>query len=147
MTVNLKDTIQVIQNHLTASAIFADVQIGEPMSAPDTGDKAWAAILLGPRRILETTLATSIEERSVIIRIYINVKREPQQDIEFEMDEIASDTLSRLGGDFELGGDIRQIWVVGMTGAPAYQTVGVNMYRLMDIMVPMIVDDSVTWSA
>ena len=137
----------VIQNHLSQSGLFADVQIGEPMSAPDTSDRAFAAILLGPRRVVETTLATSVEERSVIIRVYIAVRREPRQDIEFELDEIASDILSRLGGDFELGGDIRQVWVTGMVASPAYQQVGTVMYRLIDITVPMIVDDSVTWSA
>ena len=141
MVVKMKDTLLTIQEHLRGTQRLPSVGIGEPMDPPED---MHAAVFLGPYSNPATTLNGSIELRSVIVRIYLNALEEPREEIEFKMDEAASELHSDLLGDFELGGDVRNIEPTLMTVTFGYQSIGGVMFRIVDILIPMTVDDNAT---
>ncbi len=139
MVVKLKNTLKTIRESLKGTQRLPSVGIGEPMDPPED---LHAAIFLGPYSNPQTTLNGSIELRSVIVRIYINALREPREEIEFDLDEAVSELHSDILGDFELGGDIRNIEPTLMTVTFGYQSIGSVMFRIADILIPMTVDDN-----
>ena len=126
------------------------VEIGEPYSGPDSPH---AAILIGPWRIIETTLTSPVEERQIIIRIYDRAFQEPREDHEFLLDDLMHEVAEKLGTNFRIGGsNVRALAPVQMTGQPAWQEIGraaggVGIwYRTADVLLPIIVDDSYTFA-
>lgn len=144
MTVTIKSAIQVIESHLNASGYFpGGVSVGEP-SDPPSDD--FASIFMGNIEHASTTLNGTIERRTWIIRLYVKAFREPRWEIEYLLDEMYADIMTRLLGDYTLGGNVRNIEPLNLRLAPAYQTVGGTVFRLADISVPMLVDDSATYA-
>ena len=141
MVVKLKATLLAIQKHLGGTQRLPSVGIGEPMEPPED---LHAAIMLSAYSNPTTVLNASVELRSVIVRIYINALREPREEIEFDLDEAVSELHSDILGDFELGGDIRNIEPTLMTVTFGYQSIGGVMFRIADILIPMTVDDNAT---
>jgi hypothetical protein len=65
---------------------------------------------------------------------------------------VSSDIQSDLIGDYDLGETIRNIDIAGIYGAGmgatwGYVDLGGKMYRIVDISLPLIVDDSATMAA
>ncbi len=141
MVVKLKNTMLTIQKHLRGTQRLPSVGIGEPKDPPEDFH---AAIFLTAYSNPLTVLDASVEIRAVTVRLYINALREPAEEIEFDLDEAASELHSDILGDFELGGDVRNIEPTLVTTTFGYQTVGGVMFRIADILIPMTVDDNAT---
>ncbi len=141
MVVKLKNTLLAIQKHLRGTQRLPSVSIGEPLEPP--GDMH-AAVFPFAYSNPATTLNGSIERRSVMVRIYVNALREPREQIEFDLDEAASELHSDILGDFDLGGDIRNIEPTLITTTFGYIDVGPTKFRIVDILIPMTVDDNAT---
>ena len=141
MVVKMKDTLRKIEGYLKGTQRLPSVSIGEPMDPPED---LHAAIMLSAYSNPATTLNGSIELRSVIVRIYINALQEPREEIEFKLDEAVSELHSDILGDFDLGGDIRNIEPTLMTVTFGYQSIAGVMFRIADILIPMTVDDNAT---
>lgn len=143
MAKTMKATIQRMESFLSALGYLDTVSVGEPKEAPQG---VHGSIFLAPYTHIGTTLNGTIERRAVTIRIYLNALAEPREDIEFNMDAIISELQEDLLGDFDLGGDIRNIDVTFMTVEFGYQDIGAQggavKYRIGDLLIPMIVDDS-----
>jgi len=103
--------------------------------------------MLAAYSIPATTLNRTIERREVSIRVYINAMREPVEEIEFDLDTIVGDIMEDLCGDFSLGGTVRNIDATAVVTRFGYQTISGMMYRLADITLPLIVDDSAAFVA
>jgi hypothetical protein len=144
MTVSLRTTLRTMQSALMATGRFNAVSIGEPLGPPQS---IHASLFLGEYSHPLTTLTTTIERRTVVIRLYVNALAEPQEEIEFRLDEAIAQLQSDLLGDFDLGATVRTIDVTGMVARPGYQTVGNTLYRICDVLVPLLVDDSATFVA
>ncbi|HLA18302.1 MAG TPA: hypothetical protein VJ253_03185 [Dehalococcoidia bacterium] len=144
MVVRLKPVLQLLQGYLAASGHFASTSIGEPKDAPGN---THGAVMLAAYSIPATTLNRTIERREVSIRVYINAMREPVEEIEFDLDTIVGDIMEDLCGDFSLGGTVRNIDATAVVTRFGYQTISGMMYRLADITLPLIVDDSAAFVA
>ncbi len=77
---------------------------------------------------------------------------EPEDQIEYQLAEALSEISSDLIGEYDLGATIRNIDVGGIYGQSltsewGYLDVGGVMFRVVDITVPLIVDDSATAAA
>jgi hypothetical protein len=148
MAVTLRATLTAIQSYLQASARFDSVSVGEPLSAP-AGISA--AVLLSDNRIDALTLNSTIEIRTVVIRIYVSALAEPKSDTEFVLDETQAELIEDFCGDADLGTNgIRAIDVKNIVTRYGYQTIGAGgnnaIYRICDITLPLIVDDSAALS-
>ncbi len=141
MVVKLKGPMQAIKSFLAASGRFRAVTIGEPFSPPEG---LACAVLLESYEIPMLTLASTIEKRTVIVRIYVAATEERREDIEFLLDDAVSEVIAAMLGDFDLGGDIREIDPTGITVRFGFQIIAQQQFRVADISLPMTVDDSAT---
>lgn len=147
MAFDIKSTLQAIENQLLTSAYFAHVQVGEP-KAPPPGPFA-VSVFMQDVGVVSLTLSGTIERHSVLIRIYRRIFEDTESNIELEMAALVSRVMSDLAGEFDLGATIRNVDLGGQHGAPlsarfGYVDVGGTMYRVGDISVGLIVDDSGT---
>ena len=129
------------------------VGVGEPAAPPESPH---AALLLGKSRIVETTLNSPIEEREIIIRIYNRAFQEPGEDHEFLLDALIHEVAEKIGTNYQLGDDgtnIRSIDPTKTNNLPAWQEIGRAsggqgiVYRIADVTVTLIVQDSYTFAA
>jgi len=73
---------------------------------------------------------------------------EPQDLIDPTLQAAADQIMTDLSGDFELGGNARAIDLLGMAEAGALQSqagyvnVDSTLYRVIDISIPVIVNDA-----
>ena len=144
MVAKLRTALEKIDNILSATGLFpGGVQIGEPKKAP--GDVA-AAIMIGNGSIEEMRYgAESLDKREIIIRIYINMLSDPEEDIEFLLDEIWVTVKPLLMADLELSlAGLYRVEVPAITYSCGYVQVDQTVFRQMDISIPMLIDDAAT---
>ena len=151
MAFAIRNTLVALEGHLEASGYFGQVQIGEFKSAPD--DRLAASIWLVGASAYQVYLdGGSAEVHTVNVRIYRKAFEEPESEIENDIAQAVSQVMSDLSGEFDLGGTIRNIDIAGMAGTPlsvdfGHLDVGGTIFRVADITVPMLVDDSATAAA
>ena len=114
MAFDIRSTLQNMQSKLAASGYFhgASVLVGEPKAPPSAGGLS-VAMWMSSAKVVSTTLAAPIENHTVIVRIYSDLFQEPQEDREWTLAQAASDFMSDLCGDFDLGTTIRAVDVGG----------------------------------
>jgi hypothetical protein len=142
-----------LESHVLATGLFRQVNTHEPKKAPpDAG--LTAAVWMD--RVAPHPAASGLQITTAVtvymIRIYTNMLAEPQDAIDPAV-LAATDTLfTSLHGDFELGGNARNIDLLGETGnqlsaQAGYVDIDGVLYRVMDITVPVIVNDVWTQTA
>lgn len=143
----IRSTLKAVQNYLAASGWVRTAQVGEPKSPP--GEGVTAAVFMSNWSVAQLTLSTTIEVHTVTLRFYRNMLQTPTEDIEFELARILSEVTSDLLGEFDLGATIRNVdaggqYGQGLSARWGYVDVGGTLYRLVDLTLPLIVDDSAT---
>lgn len=151
MAFDASNTLDAVAGHLLASGYLRDVMIGEPKSPP-SGDQLTASVFLNSISVAEVTLGTTIESHVLMLRIFRNMLAEPTETMEKEFAKAVSSILSDIIGEFDLGGSVRSIDVAGIYGPSiavsyGYLDLGGTMFRIADITLPLIVDDSATTTA
>tara|TARA_R110000744_G_scaffold158398_1_gene274372 strand:- start:157 stop:612 length:456 start_codon:yes stop_codon:yes gene_type:complete len=151
MAFDASNTLDSIAGHLLASGYLQSVLIGEPKSPP-SGNQFAACVFLNSINVAQLTLGTTIESHVLTLRIYRNMLAEPTETMEKELAKMVSSVLADLIGEFDLGNSIRSIDVGGQYGAGVsvnygYLDLGGTMFRIADITLPLIVDDSATTTA
>lgn len=148
MAFDVKSTLRSVESYLQASGYHAaGVQIGEPKQPPQTGFSA--AVFMSHVGVATLTLTTTIELHVATVRVYRDMLAEPQENVELDMAVIVSKVMSDLAGEYDLGATIRNVDIGGQYGTPlsarwGYLDVSGVMYRIADITLPLIVDDSAT---
>jgi len=133
-------------SHALASGLFERVNQHEPKSAPHTGLTAalWGD-RIGPVPA-GSGLARTTGRIVFNLRIYQNMLSEPQDAIEPGMLSAVDALMTAYSGDFQLGGNVRNIDLLGAAGIPleaqaGYITQDGRLYRVYTLTVPAIVDD------
>lgn len=80
------------------------------------------------------------------LRIYSNMLKEPQDAIDRNLLKAMSNLIRRYNDDFDFGGAIRNIDLLGESGESlaaraGYQEIDNTMYRVMDLSIPCLVND------
>lgn len=146
MTLDTRTIRDRIASHAAATGFFDRVSGHEPKNAPGHGITAatWR------QRTQALPAQSSLESASAVVtftgRIYGNMLAEPQDEIDPRQDDAADAWLERLIGDLTLGGAGRNIDVLGETGAPldlsaGYLEISRSYYRVVDLTIPVIVND------
>lgn len=153
MALNTKATIQALESRVLATGFFKRVNTHEPKNAPDTGLSAALFVSsVGPDPTASGLAATS----AVVVytlRLYLGMLNEPQDDIDLSVVVALDQIFTDLSSDFDLGGNARNIDLLGATGTgglnatAGYVTVDTTMYRVMDITVPIVHNDVWTQTA
>ncbi len=135
-----------IESHAKGSGLFDSVNAHEPKSAP--GGRLHCAIYVSGLRPmpLGSGLAATTGVVTVMARIYIPMIQEPQDKIDPTIIAATDTLMSKYSGDFTLGGNARNIDLLGQTGESlearaGYITIDQTSFRSMDITIPIIVSD------
>jgi hypothetical protein len=147
-TVNILATIE---SHLKARGHFTKVNMHEPKIAPGKARDFTAAVWLNsivPAPRIGGLSATGARVEYTI-RIYQQFLAEPLDAIDPMMAMIVDDLFEVLSGDFELGGNVMCIDLLGLAGLPLRAEAGYLeqdrvTFRVMDINVPLLINNA--WS-
>lgn len=147
MTFNISAVYNAVVSHAMASGLFDRVGSHEPKNAPGNG--ITCSVIAGPMRTLpaHSGLDKVTIRAEFRIRIYMNMLQEPQDAIDETLIRTAESLMSAYCGDFELGGNVKQIDIfgssgnLGLTADPGYVEIDKKMHRIVDIVLPVIVND------
>lgn len=137
----------VIESHASASGWFESVNGHEPKSAP-TVNGLTCAVWADRIRPVPTDSGLAATTGLVVFnaRLYTSMLSEPQDAIDPNLLSATNALMVAYSGDFELGGNVRNIDLLGQTGfrlesQAGYITIDNKVYRVMTITVPVIVND------
>lgn len=139
-------TDRLLSPAATSGRFFNLPMAHEPKSAPS--DLTYAIFLTGlqpiPRRSGLPVTSVRLEMTG---RIYKPFREVPEDLIDPAIAGATGALMAAYSGDFELGGMVCAVDLLGAYGAPlaaraGYQTVDRITFRIMDITIPMIIDDA-----
>jgi hypothetical protein len=149
MAFGAQTLFNAIESHARASGLFDSVNTFEPKSAPG-GNLHCAIYVSGLQPApLDSGLFSTAGVLTIMARIYLPMIQEPQDKIDPTI-VAATDTLMEdFSGDFTLGGNARNIDLLGQSGAAlsalaGYITIDQTVFRSMDITIPIVVNDVFT---
>jgi hypothetical protein len=149
MSIGVVDIFDKVVSHAQSLGIFDTVNTHEPKSAPGNGLHCFVVMdRLAPARGNSGLQATT-GLLTLLVRVQTQMLSEPQDDIDPGI-LIACDTLlEAYSGDFTLGDSVRCVDLLGMSGTAmsltaGYIDIGNTKYRVMEIVLPLIVDQ--VWS-
>jgi hypothetical protein len=136
-----------MESHALAVGVFDRVNTHEPKSAPGRG--LTCALWVQRLRMISSGLTSASVGLDFLVRIYTSMLADPQDAIDPEV-LVALDTLgAAYVGDFTLGGLVRAVDVRGIEGVSLGAQAGYlkqdqTQFRVMDMTVPLLVND--VWS-
>lgn len=147
MALNVTGILNALVSHAQASGLFERVNTHEPKNAPGHGLTAavWAD-RVEPARAnsgLQATTARVVFQ----IRLFADMLQEPQDAIDPNVLTALDELLAAYSGDFDLGGMVRNVDLLGQAGTPLFAQAGYinvsgHLYRVMTISLPLIVNDA-----
>jgi hypothetical protein len=141
--------IDAVVSHALASGNFENVNQHEPKSSPGHGITAavWVQhiVPLPQQSGLNATAGRILFQ----VRLYSNMLAKEEDQIDPNLIKACDDLMEAYSGDFTLDGLVNSIDLLGRHGVPlsaqsGYMQVERGWYRILDIDVPLILDD--IWS-
>lgn len=145
---NIAANLDKLVSHALTLGIFERVNQHEPKNAPGNGLTAavWVDDI-GPARG-QSGLSSTTARVVCVVRLYTSMLQEPQDAIDPNLVDAVDALMAAYSGDFELGGNVRCIDLLGgLGGTPlaaraGHITVDQKAYRVMTITVPLIINDA-----
>lgn len=150
-TPDLKAVLDALVSAAAATGYFARVNAHEPKNTPPRGGLT-AAIWAQNIRPHRSGLASTTLRVEWRLRLYTNMTAEPQDAIDPTLLEATCALMGDYSIGFALGGLVRSVDLLGEAGPPlsaqaGYLTIGTAMHRVMDITLPVIINDAFTQGA
>jgi hypothetical protein len=151
MALDIGTILDKLVSHAMASGHFETVnefKVDEPAAAGITCG-IWADDI---RPIRSSGLAATSARVTFKVRLFSNTEAAPESYLDRAMVDATSALLTAYSGDFELGGNVRAVDLLGMEGVPLsadahFMNLSGIIYRVMDIAVPLLVNDAWDQSA
>ena len=143
MVFNVEPTMISISGHLKTGGWVTNVIEGEP-DFPPPHDGVTAAIFMDSTVITGVKLSGTIEDQFIIVRLYAVETERPVPGRENQLDAAYSYIEKNLLGDLDLGGTVRNIKPVDLTSDWGYLDHSGTKFRIVEVAVPVVVDDSAT---
>jgi hypothetical protein len=144
MATSNKAVWQNMQSKLMAMGYGTNVVIGEPRSGMQSGT---IAVIPIEGNYDETTLSKPREIHRVNVRMYQNWLEEPQEEVEFLLDQFRADIMEDICGDFDLGGTVAYIVPDEFVWTFDESEVENTLYRVVNCLIAYRVDDQATFVA
>lgn len=135
-----------LQSHALSLGLFDRVATHEPKNAPGNGLSCvfWAQQM---QPVPSSGLASTSIRVEINCRIYSNMLQEPQDAIDINLIGAAATLFTAYSGAFTLSGTIRDIDLLGQHGPGLSATAGYvdqdgRKYRVVEIVIPLIVNDA-----
>lgn len=147
MTLNLSTYRDVLTSHAQATGLFGQVLGHEPISAPGSGLTAafWVS-RIGPVPTGSGLRATTCR-LEVMATLLEPADTEPADGVDVDMTSAVDALLTAYSGDFEAGGNVRMIDLLGAYGTPLSAVFGYTRfaggttYRAATLTIPLIIND------
>jgi len=145
MAINATGILDSILSHALASGLFERVNGHEPKSAPGNGLSAAVWLdSIGP--VVSSGLAATSARLAVNVRLYTAMLADPQDAIDPNLIAAVDTLMTACSGDFDLGGNVRNVDLLGQAGTPLSAQAGYlnqdgKLFRVMTILLPLIVND------
>ena len=144
MATTQKAVWQNMQSKLKAMGGVSQVTIGEPKKGVQSG---LVCIIPEDGSIPEVVLSQPRERHTVTLRRFENAIQDPEEEIEFRLDDWRAEILEDIWGDFDLGGETAYVLPTEMPWQYGYVTVENMLYRYLDISVSYRTDPTATFVA
>lgn len=145
MSLNTAAILDTLVSHALSLGVFEQVNGHEPKNAPGHGVTAavWVQSIAPART---SGLAASSGLLVVNVRTYTGLRSQPEDAIDPNMLGAVDLLLAAYSGDFTLGGNARNIDLLGQHGQAlsaeaGYLTQDGATYRVMTITVPLVIND------
>lgn len=151
MSLDVTGILNALVSHAAAIGHLEQIGQHEPKSAPE-GLLTGAVWNQETRPVRASGLASTTVAVVFMVRIYKNMLSEPQDAIDPEVMAAMDALMAAYVGDFTLGGLIKNVDVfgahgTGLTARAGYIPQDGRLYRVMDIVVPCVVNDLWTQAA
>ncbi|MDH6116911.1 hypothetical protein ABH930_000330 [Kitasatospora sp. GAS204A] len=146
MAINITGILDALQSHALSTGLFDQVSGHEPKNPPGNGLVcAFWSQAIGPVQAA-SGLAITTGRLEFNARLYSSFVQQPEDAIDPNLIAAVDTLLTAYSGDFELGGNVRNIDLLGQTGTPlsaqaGYLNQGGKTYRVFTIVLPAIVND------
>ncbi|KJK44440.1 hypothetical protein UK23_29515 [Lentzea aerocolonigenes] len=146
MSLDIKVPLERMQSMVKKLALFEQVNLSEPKSAPGKGLN-FAFFL---QRIAPVPSQSGQASTTGLVvftgRIYSNMLQKPESALDIQMALAAAKVIEAFSGDIDLGDAIRYVDLLGMTGTAlsgqgGYLQIDSGMFRIFDITIPLVVND------
>jgi hypothetical protein len=146
VSVDLNALLDPVVSHALALGVFDRVNAHEPESVPGSGLTMACWLDAGTPAPAGSGLAATSMRIALFVRLYKNLLTQPADMIDSLMMDATSALLAAYSGDFDMGGSVRAVDLLGMYGEPlsfraGYLPQGDANFRVITIVVPLIVDD------
>ncbi|WP_225840312.1 hypothetical protein [Streptomyces sp. NK08204] len=146
MALDLTTYRSVALSHAQSLGLFEQVLGHEPVSAPGSGliYALWVKRITPiPARSGLNSVSTRLELTG---RVFLPADTEPQDDVDVAVTGAVDGLLNAYSGDFQLGGNVANVDLLGMHGAPldtefGYTRFDSTTYRVATLTLPLIVND------
>lgn len=135
-----------VVSDIQRSGYFDKVNMHEPKRKPGRGLTAavWVQSMDPIGQI--SGLASTSGRVVFMVRLYANMLQEPQDAMDPNMIKATSNIIRRYHDDFDFGGMIRNVDLLGAFGIALAAQAGYleqddTMFRIMDITVPCLIND------
>ncbi|MEA5366101.1 hypothetical protein VA596_41695 [Amycolatopsis sp., V23-08] len=142
----ITDVFSRVTSHANGLGVFERVTGHEPKNAPGSGLSASFWLKSFRPHPKASGLNVTAAVLTLNVRIGQNMLKEPQDDVEIEILTSSLKLMAAYSGDFDLGGAIRNVDLLGETGAPlaldgGYINADGVLLRVGIITLPLIIND------
>jgi len=142
----LDPIFDAVVSDVQGSGYFDKVNLHEPKRKPSRGLTAAVWVQSMAPVPAQSGLAQTTALIVFMVRMYSNMLKEPQDMIDPELMRAASNLMRRYHDDFDFAGAIRNVDLLGSGGIPlsciaGYLEIDNAMFRVMDLVVPCLVND------
>lgn len=135
-----------VQSHAMTLGLFERVNTHEPKSSPSSGLNCaiWVQQITPlPRGSALAATTGRVELRD---RIYLSMLTEPQDAIDPAILSAATTLMAEYSANLTLGGTVRNVdllgaFGVGLSAQAGYVNIDNHMHRVMEVVVPAIIND------
>lgn len=146
MAIGSAALVAALSSHAQTTGLFDQVNTHEVKNAPGNGVyvEIWVSSI---SPLLSSGLASTSLRIEFNVRIRINMVQEPQDDIDTNLMNATDVLMDAYSGDFDLGvSNVRCVDLLGQSGSPlqaasAYLEHDKKIYRVMDITLPILLND------
>jgi len=134
-----------VVSHALTLAVFERVNSHEPKSPPGSGTSC-AVWVQSIAPVTGSGLAATSGVVTLNVRLYSSFIQQPLDEIDPDLLTAATTLLGAYTGDFDFGGTVRNVDLLGMYGTPmsaqaGYLTQDSHVYRVMTITLHVVIND------
>lgn len=144
---DIKAIYQALESHAVRLHAFQKVNMQEPTSSPGTG--VYCSFTLGPFTPFAagSGLNSTTVKFTMIAGIWSQAAKRGVDPVDPQVLAAMVALMGALSGDFTLGGLVRSIDLVNMTGQPGWVEFDGSQCRAMQVQIPITINDVLAQAA